>query len=284
MTNNALVIDGHNFLFRGFFGVPTQVKYQDGTPINAVYGFFSLLRAVINELHPQYLIIVFDSETSSDKKKSQAPEYKSNRTSPDPGIFVQLSIIKKCLDILKIYWVENDDYEADDVIGSYSNEFSENRIGAYICSNDHDFFQLVGQNIFVVRGGKGEVTVYDTKKVTQQCGVPPTRYLDYLALVGDPTDNLSGVKGIGKQRAVKIISTHETLGSIYDSPELLPSSLQKKLSGLRQQLESLRAFLQIDCNIHSKVHPMQLESYVITSLVPEKMGAFLKENWNRIAK
>jgi len=151
MKSKAIIIDGHNFLFRGFYGVPAQVKRTDGTPINAIYGFFALLRNVLKTINPDYLVVVFDSETSADDKKLKNPKYKANRAIQDNSIFFQLSLIKKCLDIMGIYWIEDKSNEADDVIGTCSKKFNKCGVEAYICSNDHDFMLAYMRRNFSIK-------------------------------------------------------------------------------------------------------------------------------------
>ena len=96
MNRKLLLIDGHNFLFRGYYGVPIEAKRPDGTQINAIYGFFALFRGIIHSIKPDYVLIIFDSETSIDTKKTMCPEYKSNRI-PQNNVYKQLPLIKKCL-------------------------------------------------------------------------------------------------------------------------------------------------------------------------------------------
>ena len=283
MNTKALIIDGHNFLFRGYYGVPAQVKFTDGTKINAIYGFFSFLRAALRKVSPEYLVIVFDSETSSDIKKSLMPEYKANRVVQDEDIFDQLTLIKRCLDILKIYWVEDVSNEADDVIGSYAKNFVKAHASVFICSNDHDFIQLVQDDISIVRSSKGENTVLNSIDVLNKYGVLPERYLDYLTLVGDKSDNIAGIKGVGKKYAIQMISDYGDVTNICRSINLLSPSLKKKMFGQERTLIDLKDFLMINTELPLPSTFTISKCLLKDDLLPEKMGAFLHNHWQEIS-
>lgn len=282
MKPKAVIIDGHNFLFRGFYGVPAQVKRADGTQINAVYGFFSLLRVILKTVDPDYLVVVFDSETSADNKKFTRPEYKANRVPQDNSIFSQLSLIKKCLDIMKIYWIEDGLNEADDVIGTYSEKFNKQGVEVYICSNDHDFMQLVCDGIFILRGIHGEVIEFDHSSVVNRFGVTPKQYLDYLALIGDSSDNIKGVQGIGKKRAVTLLFEYENIKNIYQSLNSLSPVLRKSLETEKTVLLKRKEFLRINNKLKLST-TFKIKNYLLSKeTFPDKMGEFLTVHWNKI--
>jgi DNA polymerase-1 len=282
MKHKALLIDGHNFLFRGFYGVPTQAKRTDGTPINAVYGFFSLLRIVSRVIDPEYLIVMFDSETSIDKKKLIRPEYKANRTQQNDSVYCQLPLIKRCLDFLKIRWIENKHIEADDLIGTYSKKLNNQEICAYIGSNDYDFMQLVCNHTLVLRGYHGNVVIYKESEVMNKFGILPSQYVDYIALTGDSSDNIKGIKGIGKKRAVDLLSKHENIKGIYQSFDLLPQQLKRMLHGNEDFLIKQKEFLEIKRNL-TLPNKFKVKDYSFSKKkLPEKMGKFLDRNWEKL--
>lgn len=275
----AIIVDGHNFLFRGFYGVPVQVKRPDGTPINAVYGFFSLLRAALQDVNPDYLVVVFDTETSADAKKQLNPKYKANRVIEDTTIFFQLSLIKKCLDIMGVSWVEDVSHEADDVIGTYSKKFTKHGVEVYICSNDHDFIQLIHDDVFVLRGMRGSVEKYDHEYIVQKVGVTPSQYLDFLALTGDPSDNIKGVKGIGKKRAAMLLQEYGNLEGMYQLLHTFSPSLKKALEFQKEELLERRRFLAINTRL-TLYSTGGIKAHALSEkIIPEKMGEFLTKYW-----
>lgn len=284
MSKKAVLIDGHNFLFRGFYGVPVVVKRPDGTPINAVYGFFALVRSVLKKINPEYLVVVFDSETSADKKKEENPEYKANRVAQDDNIYVQLEFIKKCLDLMGISWLEDELNEADDVIGTYSEKFNKKGICVHVCSNDHDFMQLVGGFVSVVRGARGEWNLYDQALVVEKYGVYPEQYLDYLALVGDLSDNIKGVKGVGKKRAADLLSEYKNINAIYGFLDDLAPGIRKSLDGKKKEILKRKEFFKIDKNLKTSVRFNPERHRVSKELIPEKMGEFLTQHWDGISQ
>lgn len=282
MKQKAVLIDGHNFLFRGFYGVPLQVKRSDGTQINAVYGFFSLLRAVVKKIDPKYLVVVFDSETSADKKKLVNVEYKANRIIQDNTIFEQLTFIKNCLDIMGISWVEDEKNEADDVIATLSEKFVSKNIEVLICSNDQDFFQLIGEGVFVLMGSRGELVLYDTGVVFQKFGIYPYQFVDYLSLVGDASDNIKGVRGLGNKRSVEILSVYKDIVGIYLSFGGLSLSFQRLLEGKEEELGERRDFLKIDSKVKLANRFLLKNFQIKNGIIPEKMGEFLTLYWDKI--
>ena len=192
MRHKTLIIDGHNFLFRGYYGVPIGPVAPNNMPIQAVYGFFALIRNVFSFINPTHMIIVFDTETGTQSKLQANATYKANRTYPD-DIFRQLDVIKRILQLLNINWIEDDDTEADDVIGSYVNFLSTKEGHVYIASNDFDFSQLVSKNISLLRGHHGSINTVNTEQIIEKFKVHPHQYVDYLALKGDKSDNIQGI-------------------------------------------------------------------------------------------
>lgn len=284
MKKKAAIIDGHNFLFRGFYGVPIQAKRADGTQINAVYGFFSLLRKILFLENFDYAIVVFDAETSAGDKKTIRPEYKANRLPQDDSIYAQLFLIKKCLDIMGISWIEDEFHEADDIIGTYASKFNKRGVAAYICSNDNDFIQLVGDGISVIKGSRGYEVIYDTDEVMNSFSLLPSQYLDYRALVGDPSDNIKGVKGIGKKKGTDLLSEHGDLNNIYQTLNTLALTMRELLQENKRALFERREFLKIKNTIKLSA-PFHLKEYSLSGkIIPGKMGDFLNHHWEEIIK
>lgn len=276
-----LLVDGHNFLFRGYYGVPLEAKRRDGTQVNAVYGFFSLLRKILKEIKPRYLTIVFDTETAIGSKISIRPEYKANRPIDHGSIYDQLRIIKKCLDIQDICWEGNERIEADDVIGIYSSQSKMKNNSVYVASNDYDFLQLVSNKLTVVRGYHGKTEKFTKKSVLEKFGVSPSEYIDYLALKGDIGDNIKGVSGIGKMRAADLVSTYGTIESIFQSYNTLNNTYRRLLEYQKDTLIETRDFLRIKTRY--KNMRLNIEKYLLVNReLPDKMGTFLDENWEYV--
>lgn len=282
MVDKTLIVDGHNFLFRGYYGVPVQAKYSDGTQINGIYGFFSLLRNLVEYLDSSKLYIVFDSETGTKDKLKINSDYKANR-SYDTEVFHQLSLIKKCLDILGISWYEDPDTEADDVIAQISTVEQKRDESVYIASNDFDFIQLVSEKVNVVRGYHGKIDLYDINKVNKKFGINPLQYVDYLSLKGDKSDNVSGITGIGHKRASHLVSNYDNIEGIFKKFDGLEDLYKNLLMDKEEFLIETREFLRMDCCLDNAA-----EEYISTNLtdnlIPQKMGIFLNDNWDAISQ
>jgi DNA polymerase I len=234
---NCLIIDGHNLLFRMFYGIPGSIKSSQGTEIKAVVGFVSGLIKYINKFLPDNIIIVFDSETSIIDKSSDYKDYKSNRINyldvPDnENPFLQLPHIFQVLDYLSIPYKEVQEYEADDYIASLCERFRE-QCKIIIVSTDQDFFQLVDDSISVFNPNGKDGTMFDSQKIYEKLGVYPNQIVDYKSLVGDNSDNISGIRGVGPKTAQKILS----IGNIN---ELIKDDLlDRKIYGLLKENEAI---------------------------------------------
>ncbi len=209
--NRMLLVDGHNLLFKAFFGIPERLS-PDGKSIHGIIGFIGILCKIIKTTDPSHVLVVFDPEEKPSRTDIYAP-YKQNRqdfsdVADRENPFSQLDDIKKGLDSLKVRYVEQPGYEADDMIASYALQTPFNII---ITSSDTDFLQLICDriNMFCYRGKKP--ILFTETAVQERYGISPDRFLEYKALIGDKTDNIDGVKGIGPKTAVKVLNGEKEL-------------------------------------------------------------------------
>lgn len=207
MKEKILIIDGHNLLFKMFYGIPASIKNSEGKEIKGLVGFLGSIKKFIKEFNPRTVIVVFDSESSASSNKLLDSEYKSNRLdysniSEDENPFLILPAIKKALNYLEIPNIEVTNSEADDYIASLTN----NNLYEYIIvSTDTDFIQLINDNtyLYIPRGKKS--ILYNKDKVYKKYNIYPNQYILYKSLIGDKSDNIKGIKGIGRVTAVKIL-------------------------------------------------------------------------------
>lgn len=255
MCRKILIIDGHNYLFRAFYGVPLSATTQRGTLVNAVYGFMAFIRKAIETVEPEELLIVFDSETGIVEKKLNYPGYKAQRLEYDTRIFEQLNIIKEILMETGTPFLEHPKLEADDVIGSLALFFSKKGYQVNISSNDLDFMQLVSSTVFVIRNAKGKVEHFDVLRVKDKFGIFPYQYLDYLVLKGDKSDNIEGVLGIGSQTAIKLINNYSNLEALLNNLSNLSARDRTRLLCKKEYLLQMKSFLRISTEIdHNLLH------------------------------
>jgi len=206
-VNKLLLVDGHNLLFKAFYGVPEKLL-PNGKPIQGVIGFIAIVAKIMKVIEPTHVLVVFDPE----EKPSRAdlyPQYKANRQE-DFGSkvgrenpFTQLADIMTALDNLHIKHVEQPGYEADDMIASYTSQVP---CEVVIVSSDTDFLQLVDQRTTIFRYHGKKSLLFNEVVVQEKYGIHPSRFLEYKALIGDKTDNIDGIKGIGPKNAIKVLN------------------------------------------------------------------------------
>jgi DNA polymerase-1 len=205
------LFDGSAFLYRSFFALP-PLTTSSGFPTGAIYGFLRSILAVLKTEKPNYMAIAFDLPAPTQRKLAYS-EYKSKRPpTPDP-LKVQIPVIKELINLLGIKLLEMPGYEADDLIAYLTQKAKREGFRVKIYSPDKDVLQLVDGNQVVVINPISE-EVFDENKVIEKFGVPPQKLADYLALVGDKTDNIEGVKGVGPKTAINLLNTFGSVESI----------------------------------------------------------------------
>lgn len=247
-----LIVDGHNLLFRMFYGIPGSIKNTKGKEIKGTVGFVGSLYKLIDKLSPDRMILVFDSETSINNRLDEYSEYKQNRIDysrmeENENPFTQLQYIYKAIKHLEIAYIEARDYEADDYIASLCQKYKE-RYDIVVVSTDRDFLQLVDKNIVVYNPMGKEGVFYTPDKVQEKYSINPNQVIDYKALVGDKSDNINGVKGIGAKTAVKILKC----GSLYEllnQDKEVEEKLYNKLNTNRAIIERNKALITMKRNI-----------------------------------
>ncbi|WP_121161737.1 DNA polymerase I [Micromonospora pisi] len=203
-----LLLDGHSLAYRAFFALPVEnFSTTTGQPTNAVYGFTSMLINVLRDERPTHLIVAFDISRRSFRTERYA-EYKAGRAETPTDFHGQVSLVKEVLAALRVPVVEKEGYEADDVIATLARQGRESGMDVLICTGDRDAFQLIGDTVTVLypRKGVSDLARMDPAAVTERYGVGPEQYRDLAALVGESSDNLPGVPGVGPKTAAKWIN------------------------------------------------------------------------------
>lgn len=225
-----VLIDGHNLLFRMFYGIPASIKNSKGKEIRGVIGFIGSLKKIIDEFKPYSLLVIFDSETSKNDNLEISEDYKANRIDynyvvEEENPFSQLPLIKKALKYLNITYIEIENYEADDYIASIVASRVSNKYQFIIVSTDFDFIGLVDNNTYLyVPRGKNSI-LYNEKEVIKKYNVLPSKYTMFKALVGDKSDNIKGISGIGNITASKILKYDTVNDFILGNPDSKYSKL-----------------------------------------------------------
>lgn len=232
--NKLVLIDGNAILHRAFHALPPM--NNNGTPTNAVYGFFSMLFKIIEDLKPEYLIVCFDRAAPTFRKQMYVG-YQATRPTVSNELSPQFDLTDKALDSAKIVHYGVEGYEADDLIGTISRQAAEKQIQTIIVSGDRDLLQLVNSKVLMLAPvvGMTKMTLFDETKVREKYGLNPIQIIDYKALVGDSSDNYPGVSGIGPKGAENLLSKYKTLEGIYEHISELPLGLQEKLANDAEQ-------------------------------------------------
>lgn len=245
-----ILVDGHNLLFRMFYGIPAPIKNSKGKDIRGLIGFIGSLKKLVDEFKPYSLYVIFDSETSKNSNLEIDKEYKTNRIdysniSEEENPFSQLPFIKKALEYLKIAYLEVENNETDDLIASIVSK-PINEYQYIIVSTDSDFIQLVDNNVFLyVPRGKKSI-LYNREEVIKKYNVIPEKYVLFKSFVGDKSDNIKGVKGIGNITAAKILKYNSVQEFIENNPTSRFSNIlisSKELIIKNQKLIELNKFI-----------------------------------------
>ncbi len=209
-TPRLLLLDGHSLAYRAFFALPVEnFSTTTGQPTNAVYGFTSMLINVLRDEQPTHIAVAFDVSRRSFRTERYA-DYKAGRSETPAEFASQVSLVREVLAALRIPVVDKEGYEADDVIATLACQARDQGMTVLICTGDRDVFQLVDDRITVLypRKGVSDLARMDAAAVTERYGVGPERYRDLAALVGETSDNLPGVPGVGPKTAAKWINQY----------------------------------------------------------------------------
>ena len=248
--DKLLVVDGSNLLFQMFYGMPARIVGKHGKPIHGTLGFVGALIKVIKKIQPTHAVVLFDGESQNERKKIDE-EYKANR--PDYSLlpeeetpFCQLPDIYAALDYLKIKHTETTDCETDDLVAGYARVYGK-KTEVTVLSFDSDFFQLIGEQVRVLRYRGEQSVLCDSAYVKNRYGVAPAQYADWKALVGDTADNIQGVRGIGPKTAASLLLEFGDLDELLKNTERIAKKAAREaiLSSL-DRIEKNRALIALN--------------------------------------
>lgn len=238
-----LILDSNSILNRAFYGV-RYLSAKDGTQTNAIYGFLNILLKLIKEQEPDYICAAFDVKAPTFRHK-QYEGYKAQRKPMPEGLAAQMPLAKDVLRAMGVTILEKEGYEADDIIGTVARLCEESEISCFIATGDKDDLQLASDKtkviLTVTKSGYNETIIYDDKAVKEKYHVTPTEFIDVKALMGDPSDNIPGVKGVGEKTAMSLIEKHHSIEYIYENIDgigLKGAMLQKMKDGRKMAFMS----------------------------------------------
>jgi len=228
--DKILLIDGNSVLFRAFYAsnYGTMMKTSQGVETNAVYTFISMLMKALDTLQPTHLLVAFDSGVKSIRNDWYS-EYKGTRKELDPSLVSQFPLVREYLDAAGILRYQSDGVEADDIIGTLCNHYPDDEV--LILTSDKDLLQLIGNNIsvYLMKTGLTDLVKVDEAELSRMYGLTPHQIIDLKSLMGDPSDNIPGVAGVGEKTALKLLGEYQTLENIYQNIDQIPGKLNEKL-------------------------------------------------------
>ncbi len=229
--NKVILVDGNNLLFRSFYATSYTgniMRNSKGFPTNAIYGFINMINKIVEEEKPSFILVAFDKGKTFRHEKYD--DYKAGRAAMPEDLKLQFPVAKEILDAMGIFHYEIDNYEADDIIGTLSRIATEREdfIGT-IVSSDKDLLQLINDEIDVKLLKQNDHIRMTKEKFREIYETDPIHMIDLKALMGDPSDNIPGVKGIGEKTAIKLISEYETIQNLYDHIDDIKGKTKEKL-------------------------------------------------------
>jgi len=227
-----LALDGNSILNRAFYGIKVLTT-KDGEFTNGIVGFLNILEKLKEETQPDAVAIAFDMRAPTFRHKKYAG-YKATRKGMPEELAMQLPYAKKCAEAMGARVIELEGFEADDILGTVSRLAAESGDLAYVLTGDRDSLQLIGENTTVLLATNTDTVNFDTQRFVDTYGITPDRFVDVKALMGDSSDNIPGVPGIGEKTAFKLIAEFESLDGVYeniDSTVIKPGQRAKLAEG-----------------------------------------------------
>src|SRR5699024_2020535 len=259
-----MVIDGHSMAYRAFFALPAEnFQTATGQHTNAVYGFLSMLLAMIREQKPTHVAVASDLDTPT-YRSEQYSEYKAGRDKTPEEFSGQIDLIKNVMYALQIPSIEVDGYEADDIVATMSTNAAAAGWDARIVSGDRDTFQLINDNVTVLYPMRGvsDLPPFDADTIVERYGVTPAQYPELAALVGESADNLPGVPGVGPGFAARWLKKYGGLQGIYDNIDDIGG---KKGEALREHLESVKRNRELNALVTNLELPVEMDEAVLVN-------------------
>ncbi len=276
-----LIVDGNSILNRAFYGV-RDLTTKDGIPTNALFGMMNILKKHLDSLKPEYAVIAFDLKAKTFRHKA-CDFYKANRKPMPEDLATQLPIAKELVKMLGFNLLELEGYEADDIIGTVSRIPSK-EVHSYILTGDRDSLQLINDDTSVILVKTKEDVIYDTEKFIQEYGVTPTQYIDVKAIMGDSSDNIPGVAGIGEKGAFKLITEYESLERLYEEYQTssLSQGMKDKLTNSKDMAFTSKflATIVLDVPIEKQIEDLSNKGIDTTNL----RRAFAKYEFTSLIK
>jgi len=268
---HLFLIDGSGFLFRAFHALPPMTR-DDGTPVNAVFGFTKMVMKLIDDTDADYIAVIFDRARKTFRSEIYA-DYKANRPPPPDELIPQFQLVRNATEAMNVPAIDMDGFEADDLIATYARQAAEAGAEVTIVSSDKDLMQLVTDKVTMLDAMKNRVIGHE--QVVEKFGVGPDRVVDVQSLAGDSTDNVPGVQGIGVKTAAQLINEYGDLDSLLaNAEEIKQPKRRERLIEQADMARISRELVRLDQNV-----PVTeaWESFAVKSPDPNVLLPFLRE-------
>jgi len=245
-----LLIDGNSLTYRAFFALPTDLSTASGQVTNAVFGFTSMLINLMRDHGHRRMAVAFDRPEPT-FRHDRLETYKANRATAPDILRQQIGLVRQVVETLGIRVLELPGYEADDIIATLATQARDAGLDVIVVTGDRDVYQLVEDphvQVLYNRRGVSDYVLYDEAGIEERTGVPPTLYLQYAALRGDPSDNLPGIPGVGEKTAAKLINTYGGLDGVFEHLEEQTPKLRTSLAEHEQQARQNAEVMKLVCD------------------------------------
>jgi DNA polymerase-1 len=245
-----LLIDGNSLTYRAFFALPTDLSTASGQVTNAVFGFTSMLINLMRDHGHRRMAVAFDRPEPT-FRHDRLETYKANRTTAPDILRQQIGLVRQVVETLGIRVLELPGYEADDIIATLATQARDAGLDVIVVTGDRDVYQLVEDphvKVLYNRRGVSDYVLYDEAGIEERTGVPPTLYLQYAALRGDPSDNLPGIPGVGEKTAARLINTYGGLDGVFEHLEEQTPKLRTSLAEHEQQARQNAEVMKLVCD------------------------------------
>jgi len=262
-----ILIDGNSILYRSYYAI-RNLSNSKGFATNAIYGFIQTIRKLMEKENPKYMGIAFDSKGPTFRHKI-FPEYKAHRKPMPEDLTPQLPVLKKLLKALNIKIFEKQGYEGDDILGALAKIANKENIQSIIVTNDKDMYQLVDDSVIIYNVAKE--SYMDKQAIEENLGVPPSKVKDLLALWGDSSDNIPGVKGVGAKTAKKLIQNYGSIDHIINHPEQIKNPrLKEKIKKSKEDIKISRELvsIKVDLPVGFNLNDFKLSDPDYEKLIP----------------
>ncbi|OGJ54970.1 hypothetical protein A3D11_02625 [Candidatus Peribacteria bacterium RIFCSPHIGHO2_02_FULL_49_16] len=233
---HLVLVDGHHLMYRAYWAIPRTLSKRDGTQVNAVFGFASIIISLLKQEEPDALLFCFDLGEETFRHKEYV-EYKKGRAETPDDFYAQIPLIMECIDAFSFIHTSHKKYEADDLLASYARTGVKGGMRVSIISGDRDVLQLASDTVCIVIPHKGyqQVERLGPDEVKHKFGITPDQVPAWKGLAGDSSDNLPGVRGIGQKTAVKLLQKYGSLEEVYAHlNDLRPTEREKLQNGKEQ--------------------------------------------------